>query len=173
MNKKIQAYLQQKNPNFFEGVALYKESDLDASLYVKFITKGASDYNKALLKKELEHLVKIDPKIIAQKRKDIAAEIEAKELAEQEALELAVQEVKKLAEQQAVDKEALEAKRLAAEEELEALRKLPEVVEGIKAKLEDYIKKFDAMSEVFENLKTLSKRVDAIDKFIENQKKKK
>jgi len=174
MNNKIKAYLKQKHPEYFEGVDLYKAFDFDAKLHSQFITKGATDQNKHLLKTELERLEKIDPKLIAEKRQKIAdaaaaeqeqLDKEADEQAQAEADE--AEELAKRKEQEAID---LAAKSFSVEEIAE-VKQLTKSVPELSTKVDEAIESFNKMSEDIENLKKLPAKVEALEKLIKKPKK--
>lgn len=176
MNRKISTYLKQSRPEFFKGVALYKEFDFDAKLHSQLITKKDTDLNKRLLKTELERLEKIDPKIIADKRKQIKDAAAA-------ALEQEKNEATALAEKEAEDAEALKQKQdkeaiaLAAKsfsvEEIASVKELTKSFPELSTKVDRAITAFDEMSTAFDNLKELPKKVEALEKLIGESKKKK
>ena len=149
MNKEIQKHLKAKNPNYFAGVALYEKYDLKASLKNNFITKGATDFNKRTLKNELERLEKIDPKIIEDKRQQIADDLKAKkELADKLAEETAEREAQEEAdrlEQEQANNQTSELEK----EELEKLKELPKVVVTLQEELNTLKEQFGTLSEAF------------------------
>ncbi len=149
MNKEIQKHLKAKNPNYFAGVALYEKYDLKASLKNNFITKGETDFNKRVLKNELERLVKIDPKIIEDKRAELA---EAEKTKQEEADKLAEEKAEKLKQEEADRLEEEEANKEAAQlaaEELAKLKELPAKVKTLEGELKTLKEQVGKLSEAF------------------------
>jgi len=158
MNKDIKHFLDSNSTDFNKAIKLYKNYSVNRNLLNRFVMKGNTDANFALIKRELKSLLNVDIKKVKAERKRLN-DIKAKqaELRKEAASQLK-ENLEKANEETAQDFVTKEEFDEALDAMVEIVHKF-EIIESKFSEIESVKTQFDSVQKEISEMKATLKKI--------------